>query len=158
VVPEIAGAGLFLDLASHTLDYLDLALGPIAEVTGFASNQGGMYEAEDVVTGAFRFASGVQGVGTWCFTAFRHEDVVEITGSAGRVAFSTFGVEPVALETAEGSKAFPIDNPPHVQQPLIQSVVDALLGRGSCPSTGESAARTSWVMDEMLRAYRGGAR
>jgi hypothetical protein len=37
-----------------------------------------------------------------------------------------------------------------VQQPLIQTVVDELLGLGRCPSTGESAARTNWVMDQML--------
>ncbi len=157
LIPEIAGAGLFLDLASHTLDYLDLALGPIVEATAFASNQGGMYDAEDVVTGTFRFASGVHGAGTWCFTAFRGEDVVEITGTEGRLAFSTFGVEPLILETGEGTETFAIDNPLHVQQPLIQTGVDALLGRGTCPSTGESAARTSWVMDEMLRTYRGEA-
>jgi hypothetical protein len=41
--------------------------------------------------------------------------------------------------------------PAHVQQPLIQSVVDELLGRGTCPSTGESGARTSWVMDQLVR-------
>ena len=33
----------------------------------------------------------------------------------------------------------------------IQSIVDALNGAGECPSTGASAARTSWVMDEMLK-------
>jgi len=32
--------------------------------------------------------------------------------------------------------------------------VDELLGRGQCPSTGESAARTSWVMDRLLEEYR----
>jgi hypothetical protein len=47
-------------------------------------------------------------------------------------------------------------NPPHVQQPLIQTVVDDLLGRGTCPSTGESARRTSRVMDTVLSAYYGG--
>jgi len=43
-----------------------------------------------------------------------------------------------------------------VAQPLIQSVVDDLLGRGECPSTGESARRTSRVMDRVLDAYYGG--
>jgi hypothetical protein len=43
-----------------------------------------------------------------------------------------------------------------VQQPLIQSVVDDLLGRGECPSTGESARRTSRVMDTVLAGYYGG--
>ena len=34
--------------------------------------------------------------------------------------------------------------------------VDTLLGRGTCPSTGESARRTNAVMDRVLAAYYGG--
>jgi hypothetical protein len=48
----------------------------------------------------------------------------------------------------------PIEYPQHVQQPLIQMVVDDLNGTGTCPSTGESAARTTWVMDQILADYR----
>jgi predicted dehydrogenase len=154
LVPAIAGGGLFLDLASHTLDYLDHALGPVDAVGGFADNQAGMYEAEDIVSGAFRFASGAHGIGSWCFAAYENRDTVEIVGSVGVVRFSTFEEEPVVLENGDGTTELQIDNPPHVQQPLIQTVVNALLGRGTCPSTGESAARTSWVMDELLRGYR----
>ena len=149
LIPEIAGGGLFVDLACHTLDYLDYALGPIREAQGFAGNQGGYYNAEDIVAGSWVFESGVRGVGTWCFTAFDRVDVNEVVGSAGKLRFSTFGVEPVVLETEEGVTRFPIDNPAHVQQPLVQTVVDDLLGTGTCPSTGESAARTNWVMEQM---------
>jgi hypothetical protein len=53
-------------------------------------------------------------------------------------------------------RLFDLPYPPHVAQPLIQSVVDDLLGRGECPSTGESARRTSRVMDRVLDAYYGG--
>jgi predicted dehydrogenase len=154
VIPEIAGGGLFMDLASHTLDYLDYALGPICQAQGFAANRGGDYDAEDVVAGSFVFGSGVQGIGVWCFTAFENADMNEIVGSEGKVRFSTFGVEPIVWETRKGAIEFPIANPPHVQQPLIQTVVDELNGTGRCPSTGVSAARTSWVMDEMLKGYR----
>jgi hypothetical protein len=51
---------------------------------------------------------------------------------------------------------FHLPNPPHVAQPLIQTVVDDLLGRGVCPSTGETARRTSRVMDAVLAGYYGG--
>ncbi|MCH2659913.1 gfo/Idh/MocA family oxidoreductase, partial [bacterium] len=51
------------------------------------------------------------------------------------------------LTTDAGTQTFAICPPPHVHQPLVETVVDALLGRGECPSTGESAARTSRVMD-----------
>lgn len=151
VRPEIAGGGKFVDLASHMLDILDFILGPIQEVAGFASNQAQRYPAEDIVSGAFKFASGVHGVGTWCFTAYDRLDRTEIVGSAGRLTYSTFDPQPVILSTAQGQTNFQIDYPPHIQQPLIQTIVNALNGVGACPSTGESAARTSWVMDQMLR-------
>ena len=150
VVPEIAGGGRFVDLASHTLDFLDYTLGPIVEAQGQASNQAGKYRAEDMVTGMFRFASGVQGTGTWCFSAYDKSDVTEIVGSKGKISFSTFGTEPLKLITGMDIIEHAFNYPQHIQQPLIQTVVDELNGIGKCPSTGESGARTSWVMDRML--------
>jgi predicted dehydrogenase len=155
VVPAISGGGLFLDLGSHTLDLLDYLLGPIARVSGYATNRAGLYDAEDMVSAAFMFESGVQGVGSWCFAAAEDLDETVILGSEGAIRFATYADEPVRLATPHGgSVEFRIPNPPHVQQPLIQSVVDDLLGRGMCPSTGVSAARTSWVMDQVLQEYR----
>src|SRR6476659_37577 len=55
VIPELAGGGRFVDLASHMLDILDHLLGPIRAVHGFASNQAHLYPAEDIVTGTFMF-------------------------------------------------------------------------------------------------------
>ncbi len=145
--PEVSGGGLFYDLASHTLDLLDFLLGPIADVKGYASNRQGKFPGiEDTVTGTCRFESGVHGAGAWCFSAFGREDRNEITGSKGRLIFSTFGHEPIRLETDKGAESFPFDPPRHIQQPLIQTVVNDLLGLGVCPSTGESAARTNRVM------------
>lgn len=154
VQPDVAGGGHFVDLASHQLDFLDYALGPIRSVHGFAANQAGHYPAEDIVSGSFVFESGVQGMGTWCFSAFDALDRTEIVGSKGRIVYATFDDTPIALTTASGTEEFAISYPEHIQQPLIQSVVDALNGIGTCPSTGKSAARTSWVMDQMLAGYK----
>jgi len=150
VIPEISGAGKFFDLASHTLDALDYILGPIVDASGHNSNQAGLYTAEDIVTASFKFASGVQGIGAWCFSAFEYFDQNEIIGSKGKIVFSSFGVEPIKLITADGHTDFPIDNPVHVQQPLIQTIVDELNGEGTCPSNAESAIRTSCIMDKIL--------
>ena len=150
VVPEISGGGLFVDLAAHTLDFLDFVFGPIAAVKGCVANQDGRYEAEDIVTGTFQFESGVQGVGAWCFTTANKSDVNRIVGSKGEISFSTFDPLPILLQNAAGVTEFTIPYPQHIEQPLIQTVVDELNGCGVCPSTGESAARTSWVMDQML--------
>ena len=154
VDPEIAGAGLFLDLGSHMLDILDYLLGPISGVQGFAANQAGLYDAEDIVCGSFTFESGVQGTGTWMFTGFENLDWTEIEGTKGRIGYVCFDASPIALTTSAGTEEISITQPDHVHQPLIQTIVDELNGRGRCPSTGVSGARTSWVMDEMLAEYR----
>ena len=153
VVPEISGGGYFFDLASHQLDFLDFLLGPIAHASGHATNQAGLYRAEDAVTASFAFESGALGAGVWNFAADQRCDRIEIVGDKGRIAFSTFAFTPVELTTHAGARTFAIDPPQHVQQPLIETVVDALLGRGECPSTGASAARTSQVMDQIVRGH-----
>ena len=155
VLPEVAGDGYFFDLGSHQLDLLDYLLGPIATAAGSAANQASYYPAHDAVTATFRFESGVLGSGTWCFTAWESgvADRTEIVGTEGRITYSAFDLNsPVTLERAGGVREeFPSTPPEHVQQPLIQSVVDELLGRGTCPSTGETAARTSRVLDEIVK-------
>jgi predicted dehydrogenase len=153
VDPQVAGGGYFVDVAAHMLDFLDFVLGPINQVQGFASNHGRLYAAEDIVTGTFLFASGVHGVGTWCFTAHERLDHTEIVGSKGKIAYSTFDNRPIVLTTAAGTQTFAYDYPPHIQQPLIQQVVNALNGVEICVSTGETAVRTTWVMEQMLQAY-----
>jgi len=149
--PEIGGGGLFMDLAVHTLDFLDYALGPIEQVAGRAANQAGHYTAEDIVTASFLFESGVQATGLWSFNSFEYSDYNEIIGDQGKLTFSTLGVEPIQLTTAEGVTEFDIGNPAHIQQPLVQSIVDELNGLGSCPSTGASGMRTNWVVEEIFK-------
>lgn len=158
VKPEIAGAGKFMDLASHTLDILDDILGPVSVVQGMASNQAGLYQAEDIVTASLKFGDHIHGVGTWSFAAFEDYDMNEIVGSKGKIRFSTFGLEPIELITHDGRQSFPYENPMHIQQPLIQSIVDELNSSGKCPSKGLSGARTNKVMDEILKGYRNDAR
>ncbi|MGC3962477.1 MAG: Gfo/Idh/MocA family oxidoreductase [Rhodocyclaceae bacterium] len=151
--PAIAGGGYFLDLASHMLDFLDHALGPIAQASGQGGNQAGLYKAEDIVTGSFVFESGVQGSGVWCFDSFGRRDETTIVGTHGSLRYATFDDSPVVLTTEAGTEEFVIPYPAHVHQPLIQTIVDQLNGQGLCPSTGESAARTSGVMDQLLGDY-----
>lgn len=153
VLPEVSGGGKFIDIGSHTLDILDYILGPIKEAKGTVSNQAGLYPADDIVSANFLFSSGVHGSGVWCFTAFEHFDRNEIVGSKGKICFSTFGAEPVKVFTETGITEYPIENPFTIQQPLIQSIVDQLNGKQACPSDGKSAARTSWVMDQITKEF-----
>lgn len=153
VDPALSGGGLFLDVGSHTLDLLDYLLGPIRDADGHASNMGSAYKAEDTVSGRYVFESGVHGTGIWCFNAFINEEYSEIVGTHGSVVFSTFGEKPVILRGEYSEQQEFIENPVHIQQPLIQSIVDELRGRGTALSTGASAIRTSRVMDALVRDY-----
>jgi 1,5-anhydro-D-fructose reductase (1,5-anhydro-D-mannitol-forming) len=152
--PIQAGGGLFLDLASHTLDLLDFLLGPLLDVSGRAANVSGRHAVEDMVEAHFGFADGTRGIGHWDFASGREEDEVEIAGDKGRIVFATFADEPIRLETRMGTSRYAIPHPLHIQQPLIRTVVRNLNGVEPCPSTGDSAARTSLVMDAVLADFR----
>ena len=154
VQPGIAGGGKFVDYGVHVFDFLDFALGPVDAVHGIAANRGGLYDAEDTVTASWRHRGGAMGSGSWCYVAGGNLDRVEIVGERGRIEFDFFGTTPLSLTTAGGTRQVSIANPPHVQQPLIQSIVDDLNGGPACPSTAESAARASVLVDEILREYR----
>jgi predicted dehydrogenase len=155
--PVHSGGGLFLDLGSHALDLFDWLLGPLIDVAGHAARREGTGPVEDVVAMTFRTASGVLGSAVWDFAGAGHdEDRVELAGTEGTLDFAVFGDAPLRLATPSGEEVFAIPNPDPIQGPLIQTVVDALRGEGSCPSTGETAARTSRVMDQVLADYYGG--
>ena len=155
VQPEISGGGYFHDLASHQFVILDHLLGPIAAASGNAANKAGLYAAADVLSASYRFAGGVLGSGVLFLTVApgQRRDVIEIVGSRGAVEFPCFDLAaPVVLTAGGRVTEFHFDPPAHVQQPLIESVVAALLGQGECPSTGASALRTNRVLEEVAGA------
>ena len=153
--PKIAGAGHFYDLASHQFDFLDFVFGPITEVNGIAQNRAGYYKSEDTVSASFTFESGVVGSGSWCFVVDEksEEDIIEITGAKGKIILSCFQLGDIKLTTPEGKISFSFQNPENISHNLIQQVVLELLGEGKCVSTGYSASRTSWVLEEVVRNF-----
>jgi 1,5-anhydro-D-fructose reductase (1,5-anhydro-D-mannitol-forming) len=151
--PAEAGGGLFFDLGSHCLDLVDFLAGPLHEMHGIALNTGRAYAAEDVTVAAFRAGDDVAGTGTWNFNADTATDVMTFTGSRGTLTTPIFTDGDVVLARDGGVETFPLRNPPHVHQPLIQSIVDELRGEGRCESTGESGARTAWAMDRCVEGY-----
>ncbi|WP_298459968.1 Gfo/Idh/MocA family protein [uncultured Cellulomonas sp.] len=140
-----AGADATADRAPHS----GAADGPAKD--GAAANT-----PEDLVAATFTFASGVHGTGLWLFDAAESVDTVHLVGTAGSLEFSVFGQEPLRLTTTAGTREIDAPYPATVQLPLIQTVVDALTGRGECPSTGASALRTTRVVDTLLAQLRTG--
>jgi predicted dehydrogenase len=153
---EKSGGGHFIDIGSHAIDLLDFFFGPLNDVAGVAGNHGESCLVEDMVAMSFLAGGGIPGVASWNFASAEREDAFTITGTEGRLTFSLMGDEPLRLENSVGVQMLTRPNPAHVQQPLIQSVVDDLLGRGACHSTGETARRASQIMDTVLTGYYGG--
>lgn len=156
--PSAAGGGLFFDVGSHSLDLVDFLAGPITQVSGFAANTAGAYAAEDVTVASFLIASSRAGTGEWNFNADGARDALTFTGPEGTIVTPIFADGDVVVVRGGREERHPVRNPAHVHQPLIQTIVDELLGRGRCESTGESAARTSWVMDQCVAGYYARAR
>ena len=82
------------------------------------------------------------------------KEEVTFIGSKGQLRMPFFGAPKLYLEQSGlPMETFEFEMPQHIQQLLIQTVVDDLLGNGVCPSTGETAIRTNWVMEEMTKNY-----
>lgn len=145
------GPGLFFEGACHAVDLIDFLLGPLTDVHGTAVNQAGAYPTPDLVTASYRLPGGILGTGQWCYAADSSSDVTEVAGSDGRLSFSTSKMDsPITLVRGDEVRLIEVPDPPHVHQPLIQTIVDELNGGRPCPSTGETAIRTARVMDRVL--------
>lgn len=149
---SISGGGIFHDLASHQLDYLDYLFGTITEAHGHATNVAGYYDAPDTVVASFKHKNGVVGTGAWSFATSleSRQDNIEIIGTEGRLEFSSFGHTPLLLHKNGHTTEVSFDVPENIQYYLIQQVVDELNSKGACASTGLSAARTSRIMEQIV--------
>gem|GEM_PF-2861823 len=62
-----------------------------------------------------------------------------------------FEERPVILSINGVQELFDIPNPLNVQLYHVQNIRDQLLSGTKHPSTGRTAAHTSWVMDQILK-------
>jgi 1,5-anhydro-D-fructose reductase (1,5-anhydro-D-mannitol-forming) len=136
----------------HALDILFYLFGDPVSVTGNAANLAGIYAPEDTVTALVRLPGDLLLTGNWSFVVpeVHQRDRVYVTGEHGVLSFSIFSFEPIKLEIRGDASMISVEPPEHIQMPFIQTIVDELTGKGTCPSTGITAAVTSRAMDEIL--------
>lgn len=146
---ELPG-GYFSDLASHGIDLFQFLLGDITEARGIATNQQGLYRAEDAVSACWKFASGAIGSGSWVFGGDRREDEVQIIGAHGKIIFSVFDEAPLRLLVADRETAIFVDNPHHIQLPHVENMLAHLRAQSRHPALGIEAAKTNRIMAEIL--------
>jgi predicted dehydrogenase len=147
--PEIAGGGLFHDIAPHQVDLIYWFFGDVEKASGYATNQAGQYAADDIVSGNILFKSGVIFNGLWCFNVAEEnvKDYCEIQGSEGKMRFPVFEHKKIEVIKNGKTEEFLFEPLEHVQQPLIQKVVDYFLGEGPNPCTAEDGAKVMQLLD-----------
>lgn len=157
VEPAISGGGLFLDLASHAINALEWICGPFEDAQGDAAGLMTGGKVDDVVTVQWRCATtGARGYAAYNFASAVTEDILEITGTAGRLTWSCFGDGTLTLQRVDGSKEIEKHPPPrHVHGPLVQTIVDELRGIGRSPSDGRSGWQTQRLLDAGVARFYG---
>jgi len=147
VNPALSGGGLFHDLAPHQLGLMIYYFGNPISAWGKSFNTGGLYAADDTVQGTVEFGNHVSFNGHWNFNAIERKDECIITGSEGEIRFSVFGKQEIRLTQNNQETRIAFDPPQHVQQPLIEKVVQYFLGNGPNPCPAEEGYQVMRVMD-----------
>ncbi len=149
----VAGGGLFHDLAPHQLDLMYYFFGKVDKVSGIAINQSHLYNADDLVTGNILFKSGIVFTGLWCFNVDgqNEKDLCEITGSEGKISFSVFGQQKITLDKNGETEIISFNAPEHVQQPMIEKVVEYFLDEGPNPCSAEDGAQVMHIIDQFTQ-------
>ncbi len=154
VDPAINGGGLFVDMQTHTLDWLHHVFGRVREAGGVAVNAARIHGVEDTVSYSLLFENGLVASGLFAYSTAREEESVAVYGSEGEVSTSFFRPAEVRLVRGSEEESFRLPDPPHVHQPLIQAFVDELRGGPALESTGETALAAAQIIDEILFKYR----
>ena len=149
VDPSISGGGMFHDLAPHQLDIMLYLFGKCKRASGLSVNRAGLYSADDVVVGNLLFENGIIFNGSWCFTAADGEgkDLIEIIGSEGKISFSIFATNHFILSKKGKEELITFEELQHVQQPMINAVVQYFLGEGPNPCSAEDAVESMRIID-----------
>lgn len=153
VDPSVSGGGLFHDLAPHQLDLLYYFFGTVEKAKGLSASQSSPYKVDDMVTGNILFKNNVVLSGAWYFNApvAQEKDCCEILGTSGKISFSFFEVQPITLTANGKTECFSFDILPHVQQPMIEKVVEYFLGSGPNPCSGREGMEVMKLIDTFTK-------
>ncbi len=151
--PNVGGGGLFVDMQSHTLDWLDYVFGPATSVSGIVRNQTLEYAAEDFVS----YTLGFDKIVASAFCAYavgQKEESVTVHGSKGFAKMSFFSASPIVVSQEGVRTVYEVADPTHVHQPFVERVVLHFLGEASNPAPPDSARRTTALIEELYQPFK----
>jgi predicted dehydrogenase len=149
--PALSGGGLFYDLAPHQLDIIVHIFGAPLDFSGYSVNQSKAYSAEDSVTGTMLLPNEILFQGNWNFSmpSTMKKDSCRIIGENGSIEFAFFGNH-ITIDRKGETQNIEFQHPMHIQQPMIEKVVDYFLDKGSNPCSLSDAGQSFQVMEEFV--------
>jgi predicted dehydrogenase len=149
--PKVSGGGYFHDLAPHQLDLIYYFFKAPVYVEGISINQAHKYKADDAVACTMLFENGAVMNGMWTFCTPRDEekDICEIVGSEGSICFSVFDMKEIIVRKNGKEEIISFEPLQHVQQPMIEKIVEYFSGAGANPCSGDDAYTVMWMMDKI---------
>lgn len=151
VIPEQGGGGALMDIGSHRLDLFLQLFGPIAGIKAFCSTVAADYAADDAVTAALQFESGILGSLQCYFGANTDPDEFTILGTSGRLVSRPLNGGELIIE--RGADRIVESHPPasNFNAPLIVDFVTAILDHRPPQISGEQGRDVNRLMEQAYR-------
>jgi predicted dehydrogenase len=173
--PARGGGGSLMDMGGHTIDLLEMLLGPVREVSCFAGSVVHGYASEDGAVASLAFEGGALGTvdAFFCIPDDASGNVLEVYGSAGsiiargtigqgargemRVRFARPGAAYSARQALEAAEGMAVDpEPANPYRAEIEEFGRAAL-EGREPEVGaEAGIRSARIIDACYRSAREG--
>lgn len=151
--PKQSGGGLFHDLAPHQLGLMQFFFGDPIVYTGIASKHNKEVGADDLVTGLALFQQQIHFSAVWNLnaSALDEKDSCIIRGTKGSIEFAVFNNTYIRLKIeGKDEQIINFEALQHVQQPMIERVVQYFSGEGDNPCTAASAVSVMEMMDAFV--------
>lgn len=156
--PVMSGGGKFYDIAPHAVDMINFLFGDIVKAEGRAENLGLGCPLENVVKMSFETEKGILVKGSFHGVSEERGDRTYVAGAKGSLEFSVHGKSDILLKDVQGNvlTQYNLPEPKVVEKPMVQSVVEDLLGIGVCESKAREVLVTYEVIDRILDSFYGG--
>jgi 1,5-anhydro-D-fructose reductase (1,5-anhydro-D-mannitol-forming) len=145
--PALSGGGYFHDLAPHQLDILYWLFGEPVSFKGSSKISSEAFAVPDFTELNIVFDNGVEAAGTWNFAAETSTENCTIFGTKGSINFSFFKHTILTLQQGDISTTIELPHPAHIQQPMIEKVVNYFMNTGPNPCSLDEAKTVMEMMD-----------
>jgi len=147
--PSIGGGGSFVDMQSHTLDWLTYLFGMPVKAVGTQKNILGLHAAEDLVNFLLDFDA-FTAVGLCSYAAAHEEETVVVHGDLGSVSMGFFRPSEITVMINGVEQHVELSDPEHVHQPFIERVLAYFLDGADNPCSASDGRLSSELIDQIF--------